>query len=111
MIAKSLIAAAAIATTMALVPAQQANAGVEIDINVGIPGYYPGYYDPIYDPGFGAISCKKGKKILDFQKGYNNVQAVDCSLPGYKYTAWKGGNKWLVKMNGNGQVTGKSMLF
>ena len=113
MIAKSLIAAAALATTMAVaLPAQQAQAGVDIDIGVGFGGFYPGYY-PDYGYGYGygggyghhAISCRKGARIVD-SSGFNHVRAVDCSLPGYKYTAWRHGRKFIVRVNGNGHITG-----
>lgn len=112
MITKSLIAAAAIAASVtAFAPAQQAQAGVDIDVNLGFGGYYPGYgYYPVYDPYFGAISCHKGKKIVRWH-GYNNVNPVDCSLPGYKYTGWKWGHKYLVRVNGGGNITGVQMIF
>ena len=54
MIAKSLIAAAALATTMTLaLPADEAKADLDVNIGIGVgvgvgagfyPGYYPGYY-------------------------------------------------------------------
>lgn len=110
MIAKSLIAAAAVATTMALVPTTaQAGTNIDIDLRFGAGGWYPGFYEPYYAPSH--ISCYKGKKILDYNLGYHSVSAVDCSLPGYKYTAKKNGHKWLVRMNGNGHVTGKSKIW
>lgn len=111
MIAKSLIAAAAIATTMAVaLPAQQAQAGVDINIGVGLGGWYPDYgygygYGYGYYPKKQYISCKKGKKIVDWS-GFHNVKAIDCSLPGYKYTAWKFGKKYVVRVNGHGNITG-----
>jgi len=118
MITKSLIAAAAIAASVtAFAPAQQAQAKTNIDIGIGFGfgGYYPGYgygygYAPVYDPYPGAISCHKGKKIVRWS-GYNNVQPVDCSLPGYKYTGWKWGHKYLVRVNGGGNITGVQMIF
>ena len=116
MITKSLIAAAAVAASVAaFAPAQQAQAKTNIDIGIGFGfgGYYPGYgygYAPVYDPYFGAISCHKGKKIVKWS-GYNNVQPVDCSLPGYKYTGWKWGHKYLVRVNAGGNITGVQMIF
>ncbi len=110
MIAKSLIAAAAIATTMTLtLPASQAQAGVDINIGIGvggIPGYYnPGY--PVYNPGYPkykySISCGKGRNIVD-NHGFNFVKAVDCKLPGYKYTGWKNGKKYVVSVNRWGNI-------
>jgi hypothetical protein len=112
MIAKTLIAAAAIATTFAVAaPVQQAEAKTNIDINIGLgagsfyPGFYPSYYS---HPGY--ISCHRGKKIVDYS-GFNKVNAVDCSLPGYKYTAWKHGHKYFVRVNGNGRITNVNRIF
>ena len=114
MIAKSLIAAAALAASItAFAPAQQAQAGVDIDVNLGFGGYYPGYgygHYPVYNPYYSAISCHKGKKIVNWS-GYNNVHAVDCSLPGYKYVGWKWGHKYLVRVNSGGNITGVNRIF
>jgi hypothetical protein len=110
MIGKSLIAAAAVATTMTLaLPASQAQAGVDINIGIGVGGF-PGYYDPgypVYNPGYpkykNHISCKKGRNIVD-NSGFNFVKAIDCSLPGYRYTAWKNGKKYVVSVNRWGNI-------
>ncbi len=116
MIAKSLIAAAAIAASAAaFAPAQQAQAGTDIDITVGFGGRYPGYgyghypyrgyrHYPVYNRYHNAISCHRGKNIVD-RSGFNNVRAVDCSLPSYKYTGRKWGHKYLVSVNGRGNIT------
>lgn len=108
MITKSLIAAAAIASTMAVaLPASQAQAGdVNIKIGVGFGGGFHGHYG--YGPGH--ISCWKGGKIVDWS-GFHNVKAFDCHLPGYKYTAWKNGHKFVVRVNGNGHITDVNKLF
>ena len=73
MITKSLIAAAAVAVSLtALAPVQQAQAKVNIDLNLGVNGgFYPGYgygggYYPVMDPYYGGISCNKGRKIVDW---------------------------------------------
>jgi hypothetical protein len=109
MIAKSLIAAAAVATTMAVaLPASQAQAKTIIDIDIGF-GAVGGVY-PVYDPYPDYISCKKGRKIVDWS-GFHNVNAVDCSLPGYKYTAWKNGHKYLVRVSGHGNITKINKIF
>ena len=108
MIAKSLIAAAAIATTMAVaLPATQAQAGVDIKINIGLggPGFYgAGFYGPNH------ISCMKGRNIVDWS-GFHNVNAVDCGLPGYRYTAWKKGHKYVVRVNAYGHITNVNRIF
>ena len=115
--AKTLIAAAVLATTAAVaLPASQAEAKTNIDFNIGIGvgsgyGYYGGYpvYDPYY-PAYDHISCKKGNKIVHWS-GFNNVNAIDCSLPGYKYTGWKNGHKFVVRVNGMGNITGVNKIF
>lgn len=115
MFAKSLIAAVAIAATVAVAaPVQQAEAKTHININIGlgVGGFYPGYYEPGYYPAYnpGHISCGKGGKIVRWS-GFNNVNALDCSLPGYKYSAWKNGHKFVVRVNGFGNITGVHKLF
>ena len=115
MFAKSLIAAAAIATSFAVAaPVQQAEAktNVHINIGLGVGGFYPGYYEPGYYPSYGPgyISCRKGSRIVNWS-GFNRVNAVDCSLPGYKYTAWRNGHKFVVRVNGNGNITGVRRIF
>jgi hypothetical protein len=115
MIAKSLIAAAAIATTMAVaLPASQAQAGVDINIGIGLGGFNGGYYEPGYYPSHkphhNYISCGKGRNIVDWS-GFNKVKAVDCTLPGYKYTAWRNGHKFVVRMNRWGNITDVNKIF
>ena len=111
MIVKSLIAALAVTMTVAL-PTQEAKADLDVNIGVGLyPGYgdynpgYPGYYDddvyPVYKKNH--ISCGKGAKIVDYS-GFYKVKAIDCSLPKYKYTAWKKGKKYVVVLNGKGNI-------
>ncbi len=128
MIAKSLIAAAALAATMTLaLPAQEAKAEVDVNIGIGFGGYAPGYYgggyghDYGYDDDFGygyghrpqrshRISCGAGRRIVD-NSGFNRVKAVDCSLPGYRYVAHKKGRKYMVRVNGRGNITGVSRIY
>ena len=102
MIGKSLVAAAAVATSMAFaLPVTQAEAKTVINVDVGF-GYGYGYHHHKHKK-LGAISCWKGAKIVDWS-GFHNVHAVDCKLPGYKYTAWKKGHKYIVKVNGYGNI-------
>lgn len=121
MIVKSLIAAGTVAASLvAFAPAQQAQAGVDIDIHFGLPGYTPGFY-PGYGNGYGygyghpvqswygAISCHRGKNIVKWN-GFNKVKSVDCSLPGYKYTGWKSGRKYLVRVNARGNIAGVNRI-
>jgi hypothetical protein len=131
MIAKSLIAAAALAATMTVaMPAPDAKADVDVDIGIGFGGYVPGYYgggyghgydygyDQDYDYGYGhypthrpnRISCGTGRRIVD-NSGFNRVKAVDCDLPGYRYTAHRKGHKFMVRVNGRGNITGVTRIY
>lgn len=119
MITKSLIAAAALAASVtAFAPAQQAQAGTNIDFTIGFGGYYPGYgypgygygHYPVYNRYYGPISCHRGKNIVAWS-GFYNVRAVDCALPGYKYTAWRGRHEYLVKVNGGGNITRVQVIY
>ena len=123
MIAKSLIAAAAVAASLtALAPVEQAQAKVHVDINLGLggggfyPGYYPDYgygggYYPVVDPYYGGgISCNKGRKIVKWA-GFYNVNPIDCSYPVYQYKAWKYGNAYKVKVNMSGDIIKVKPLF
>jgi hypothetical protein len=110
MIAKSLIAATAIAASVAAF-APQADAKTNIDINVGFGlggGYYGGGYGyPVYNPypvypSYG-ISCHKGRKIVKWS-GFYNVHPVDCGAPVYRYHAWKFGKKFRVSVDIHGNI-------
>lgn len=122
MILKSLFAAAAIAAAVTVAaPAPEARADIDVDIGIGVGGFYPGYYGSgyVYDYGYGhgygdgygygyrphrdVISCNKGRRIVD-RSGFNRVRAIDCSLPGYRYTAWKNGRQFVVRVNGRGDI-------
>ena len=117
MIAKSLVAAAALVGTLAVaapLPAE-AKTNLNIHIGLGVGGYYPGYYGygdpgyyPVYSPGH--ISCKKGRRIVD-GSGFNNVHPVDCSLPRYRYSAWRHGHKFVVTVNRFGNISNVNRLF
>jgi hypothetical protein len=117
MIGKSLIAAAAVATTLAVaLPASQAQAGVDINIGIGLGGFGGGYYGggyygggyPVYNRGY--ISCGKGAKIVD-HSGFRRVRAIDCSLPSYKYTAWRNAHKFVVSVNRYGNIYKVNKIF
>ena len=112
MIIKSLIAATALtASLMAFSPPQKAEAGVDINISVGFPGYY-GYGSryPIFNPRYSPMNCYNGKNIVRWS-GFHKVNAIDCSLPAYKYTAWKSGHKFLVSVNRRGNVMSARKIF
>lgn len=120
MFAKTLIATAALAATLAVAaPVSQAEAKTNINLNFGVgfggfgdPGYGYGYgyggYEPtpVYNPG---ISCWKGAKIVKWS-GFHNVNAVDCSGGVYRYNATKGGNWYRVRVNMYGNIVGVNQL-
>ncbi|CAN5475742.1 hypothetical protein BH10PSE7_BH10PSE7_14930 [soil metagenome] len=118
MFAKTLIAASAIAATLAVAaPITQAEAKTHVNLNIGFGiggfgpgygygGYDGGYYEPAYNPG---ISCMKGAKIVKWS-GFHNVNAVDCSAPVYKYNARKNGDWYRVRVNMYGNIIGVKHL-
>lgn len=116
MFTKSIITAAAAVTIAFAVPATVAQAKTNFDFNVNLglmgPGYGYGYgygdYEPVYN--YGAISCHKGRQIVKWQ-GFNKVKSIDCSLPGYKYSGWKFGHKYIVRVNGAGDITSVKKVF
>lgn len=126
MIAKSLFAAAALAATLAMgLPAPEAKADVDVEIGIGVGGYVPGYYGsgygyaprPAYRYGHGygygyraydgyddGITCNMGRKIV-YRSGFRDVRALDCHGPGYRYSAWKRGQEYVVRVNQDGEIT------
>jgi hypothetical protein len=116
MFAKSLIAAAAIAASLATIaPVEQASAKAKINVDIGFGfggGYGPGYgYGYGYDVGYGygGVSCWKGKKIVQWS-GFHDVYAFDCSAPVYQYKARKFGDWYKVRVNWNGNIVGVKHL-
>ena len=114
MIAKSLIAAAAVAASLtALAPVQEAQAKhFNLDVNIYGPGFNPGYgygygypgYYPVVDPYFGGgKSCWQVKHKLQ-NLNFNFVHPYDCNGPVYHYTAKKFGNPVKVTANWHGTI-------
>jgi hypothetical protein len=75
-------------------------------------GYDPGYdqgYDQGYEPGYDRTSrpprhmrrmgsCQYvGAELRRY--GYRAIRAVDCSGQNYKYRAWRGGQRYLIKVD------------
>ena len=132
MIAKSLIAALALAAGLATaLPAPEARADVDIDVAIGVGGYsppaygtydaYDGYgyghgyrrghveryrhYDPYYrDEVILYVTCGEGRRILR-REGFREVQASNCRGPNYRYTAWKRGKKFDIRLSASGEIT------
>lgn len=127
MIAKTLIAAFALAASLtAALPAAEARADVDLNVAIGVGGYYPPAYDAYDDYGYGHrrgygeryrhyepyyeeevivfISCGDGRRILR-REGFRDVKASNCRGPNYRYTGWKRGKKFDVRMSTTGEIT------
>ena len=124
---KSLIAAATLALGLAAaLPATDARADVDVDIGFGVgvigggygygyrpgwdyggyDGYRPrphhyGYADDWYEEDY--VTCRKAKKTLR-RFGYYDIETENCRGPNYKYTAWKKGRQFLIRMNTRGEI-------
>jgi len=117
MLTKSMIAIAAVLASVSILPAGNAEAHSNVDFNVGVGigvgGFYPGfggYYAPgaYYEPYYG-ISCNQARNIVK-GSGFYKVSAIDCSAPSFRFIAWQGGNKYKVRVNGAGNITGVTPL-
>ena len=117
MLTKSMISIVAVLASLATVPVGTAEAHSHVDFNVGVGfgvgGFYPaygGYYAPgaYYEPNYG-ISCGQSRNIVK-GNGFYSVTAIDCSAPSYKFVAWQGGNKYKVRVNSAGNITGVTPL-
>jgi hypothetical protein len=126
MIAKSFIAAVAVAGSALAFSAPEASAKTnwDIQLGIGIPAF-PVYEAPVYierpvhvyrpyysrryyeEPRYRyvdeGISCGTGKEILR-DSGFRGVDAYDCSAPTFGYTAWKRGGYYRVRVNYVGDI-------
>jgi hypothetical protein len=120
MIIKTLIAAAAVATSIGVAaPSAEAKTNWDIQVQLGAPAY------PVYDNGYDAgydvipvrphhprrprhvevdleddfgISCGEGRRLVR-RAGFRNVSAFDCDGRSYGYTAWRRGEMFRVKVD------------
>jgi hypothetical protein len=129
MITKTILAATAIAATLAVAaPAAEAHHRHKLHINVGIglvdPGYNPGYYDPaldypppppprrprpVYEPDYGYgdpvdygddYGVSCGEgRQIVRHSGFRNVRTVECDGQNFKYTGYRRGDTWLVMID------------
>jgi hypothetical protein len=92
MIRKTLIALA-FGLVMATGAAPAANADVDININLGYGGFYGR-----------NISCRQGGWIV--ARRFNRVSAVNCFGDHYKYTGWRKGKGYVIKISSRtGRIT------
>jgi hypothetical protein len=125
MLIKSLIAAAAVSTGIAL-SAGAADARTNITIGVGIPGPIyaePGYdyppqppvyyYDeprPVYYYPRYRVSCGQAARALR-HSGYRHIEPQDCSGRRYSFIAWRQGHPYVVSVSSRtGRIIGRSRL-
>lgn len=122
MMIRALLTAAAI-TLAATAGAGPATAHTHVGIGIGFgfggaffgPG--PGFFGNRYygDPYFGyryvvpvsrhrAISCSQARQVVRW-RGFRNVRAIDCRLPNYRFTGWRGGRKFTIRVNSRGTIT------
>lgn len=114
MLIKSMIAPAAAAIALlAAIPAGPASADVGISVGVGVGvGFgsgFGGYAEPGY-AGAGVvysghrISCASARKIVR-RSGFSDVRSLDCTGANYKFSGWRGGGRYKIKVNGWGEIT------
>jgi hypothetical protein len=129
MIMKSILAATAVAATLAVAaPAAEAHhhhhrLHVNLGINIGSPGYVdPGFYypppppphfyhpRPVYaDPGYGYADPADYQddygiscgegRRIVWQSGFHDVRTVECDGRNYKYTGFRHGDSWIVVLD------------
>jgi hypothetical protein len=128
MIAKSILAAAAVAgSALAFTTGASAKTDWNIQLGFGLPlldgpvyvdpgyRYYNDYdYEPSYrtrpvrrryvevEPDYG-ISCSSGRRSLR-ARGFHDVEAYDCSAPTFGYTAWRDGGYYKIRVNSRGGI-------
>jgi hypothetical protein len=126
MIAKSLIAAAAVGVSVLAFAPAEANAKTNWDIHIGLgapiydaPVYSYDYdyeYEPVRVPRRHYVyryanpvyyndrmSCRGGQRVVR-SAGFHGVEAYDCGAPNYGYTAWKHGDLFRVRVNYSGDI-------
>lgn len=117
MLTKSKIAIFAVLASLgvALAAPAEAKVNVGVGIGIGVGGFYPGYgYGGVYVPvpaypAYYGVSCGEARSIVK-GSGFYKVTAIDCSAPSYRFIAWQGGNKYRVRVNSAGDITGVSPL-
>jgi hypothetical protein len=89
-------------------------------------GYYGGYpqedyvyrprhhhygYDYSSDGDYGGLSCGEARRIVRDQ-GFRHVEARDCSGLRYRFTGWRDGDPYLIKLSSqSGQIISVRPLY
>lgn len=117
---KKLLAATGVAAAVALAAVagpRDAEARVNVDVNIGIPG--PVFVDPVpIYPGWGYpvywanrwVSCAHGAQIVR-ASGFRSVRATNCRGAHYEYIGRSGGRTFWIKLRAaNGRIVGVRRL-
>jgi hypothetical protein len=134
MIAKSLIAAAAVAGSALAFTAADASAKTNFDVHIGLGGFLPTYEVPIYrapvyiapqyiyEDDFEPTPPRRyrhNRFVVQYDNGgigckrglrvvrsagFHNVEAYDCSAPTYGYSAWQDGGLFKVRVTSGGDI-------
>lgn len=70
-------------------------------------GFAPGYGGPRYEEpqGYGPISCGEGAQIIA-EQGFRNISVRECSGRVFRYTAYRRGAPFEVRVSSRtGQIT------
>jgi hypothetical protein len=113
MLFRKIIAAAAVAAGIAVVPATaDAKTNVHIGIGIGTPGYYDPYIGPpaYVGPPVYRISCARGANMLRY-RGYRGVYPRDCAGGTYSYIGWRGGRYLIFVDARNGAVISRRPIY
>lgn len=108
MFKQTIIAATAVfASFVAFQPVDKAEARVNLDIGIGIPGpYYGGYgygYRPYYGHGYYRphrryrLTCGQVRRKLR-NRGYYRIRAIDCSGSRYTFHAKRHGDWFRIRV-------------
>jgi hypothetical protein len=125
---KTILATAALASTLAMGPAK-ADPTFSFGVGFGADPFSAGYSDGTYmrhyaprpwgfdGPDYGwdhphyaygyRISCGAGVNVVR-SRGFHGVRPVDCSAPVYGYQGWKYGRSYDIQVSMRGQVIGVS---
>jgi hypothetical protein len=100
MIFKTVLASAALALLVA--QAQTAQAGVNIDVDVGGSSprhsYYPDYGDDEDYEEYDQITCGEGRRIVR-SAGYRSVVTIECEGATYRYQGFRRGVQWRITVD------------
>ncbi|MFM8747793.1 MAG: hypothetical protein ACKOED_14180 [Aestuariivirga sp.] len=73
-------------------------------------GYGPSGTFRLYDPSirndfnYRAINCRQAEEAVRWN-GFSKIRAIDCNLPTFRFTGWRNGDKYTIRVNGRGAIT------